>query len=54
MVWGRELVDLVWIVVVLRGDKSNIPGVTLCWFVASEGEEGELRVGKSLAVVCCG
>ena len=37
----------------LEGDKGNIPGVTLCWFVAVGGEEGELRMGESLAIVCC-
>ena len=54
VVWGRGWVDLVERVEVLKGEKSNIPGVTLCWFVAVEGEEGELRVGESLAIMCCG
>ena len=36
----------------LEGDRGNIPGVALCWFMAVEGEEGELRMGESLAIAC--
>ena len=36
----------------LEGDKSNIPGFALCWFMAVGREEGELRIGESLAIAC--
>ena len=45
--------ESVWREEELEGDWGNIPGCALCWCMAVGREEGELRMGESLAIACC-